>query len=542
MKKIIFIAFLLLGSIFYSTAQNCEAWFYYIQDSTNFQQISFLDGSSPQNDIIAWTWDFGDGFSSNVQNPTHTYNSNGDYSVELVIETAICSDTIVEILNVTDTISSCFTDFIYLQDEVDPLTFDFIGGFESDNMQGLTWLWDFGDGVTSLEQNPTHTFERDSAYQVTLYVSTDFCSSITEELIPTGTYYWGDECLAMFSYSLFDPAGLTFGFYDESWAGVDSLYSVLWDFGDGETSTDKYPVHTFQSEGIYDVKLTIETQNCTDFYSITIFAGEDVWYPDSCQAMFYFEQNISNPYEIKFSDLSVFSGSNNFWFWDFGDGEFDYSQNPTHIYDFEGTYVVSLEITSDTCSNIFSIELIIDEDSVYANELEALFFPEYIDENTVEFHNISQGNIIDRYWDFGDGTYSTEHSPIHDFDEVGIHEIALSIGNETGANTIVVTIDYSSKSILSAVSYPGGNFLTVSEISTSNLIIYPNPTSDLLFFELGQETECKVQIINLLGQIILSKSIGNQNSSIKVSSLPQGIYFVKTYSKNSSNTATFVKK
>ncbi|MFN2137407.1 MAG: PKD domain-containing protein [Candidatus Promineifilaceae bacterium] len=133
-----------------------------------------------------------------------------------------------------------------------PLTVQF-----SDQSGGApnAWNWDFGDGSTSTEQNPSHTYTANGRYTVTLQVDyeTDEPSTVTKTdyiIVAEPT-----EPRATFSASpLFGIAPLTVAFTDES-GGVPSSWS--WDFGDGGTSTEQHPTHTYSQEGIYDVTLTI---------------------------------------------------------------------------------------------------------------------------------------------------------------------------------------------------------------------------------------------------------------------------------------------
>ena len=548
MKKIA-ITILFLFSIVSIYAQDCDAWFYSVPDTLDGQVVNFFDGSSPHNEIIAWDWDFGDGFNSSLKNPNHVYTSDGQYTVTLVITTSQCTDTITEIIEVISNPTHCFADFTFFPDDINELEINFVGFYQADDTTGLSWNWDFGDGNNSTEKNPVHIFASDSAYTVSLAVGNGTCTDSTSKNVAIGNYFYGDSCTAMFSYSVLDPAGFTFEFYDKSWAGEDTNYTVLWQFGDGYSSTELSPIHTYQTEEKFVVSLTIQSQSCTDNFSMNIYSGEDTWYPENCQAMFYFEQNESNYYQIQFLDASSYSGNNNYWFWDFGDGSYSYLQNPTHVFSQEGEYNVTLQISSDSCTNSFSTELIIDIDSIYVQDIEALFYPEFIDEKTVKFHNLSQGDIEELQWDFGDGAHSLAPNPTHDFDEVGIHEIALSIRNDHGANTLLMQIEYSASSkkysselIKYSKNYPGGTFSAVEEISDYNLIIYPNPISDFLIIKNVQESYNIIQIFNSLGQCIMYEQFDSKSNTLDVSNLSKGVYLVKIFSKNSVKKATFIKE
>jgi PKD repeat protein/N-acetylmuramoyl-L-alanine amidase len=126
------------------------------------------------------------------------------------------------------------------------VTFSDVTQGEPDN-----WYWDFGDGNISTSQVPTNTYTIAGKYNVTLSVSKGGSEpvSVTKEIEIT------DQLLALFSASATSGAfPLVVNFTDES-EGTPNEWS--WNFGDGGTSTEKHPSHTFTSEGNYTVNLTV---------------------------------------------------------------------------------------------------------------------------------------------------------------------------------------------------------------------------------------------------------------------------------------------
>ena len=139
-------------------------------------------------------------------------------------------------------------------------------------------------------------------------------------------------------------APLTIEFTDLSVPGTSEITDWLWDFGDGDQSTDQDPTHTYQEPGVYDVSLTVTSAHGTDTVTetelITVTLGPDA----------DFESDITSgdaPLEVTFTDQSVpgdFSITE--WAWDFGDGTQSTQQDPVHIYENPGTYDVSLTVTA----------------------------------------------------------------------------------------------------------------------------------------------------------------------------------------------------
>jgi PKD repeat protein len=284
--------------------------------STTDSTVTFDNNSQHSN---AWSWDFGDGTTSTSQNPTHTYTSNGTFEVCLVATYVGCS---------SDTICQPVTICI----------FETVAGFEFTNISSsevqftdtspsaISWFWDFGDGTTSIAQNPTHTYTADGTYEICLTVSDGCgfdtaCQTITICIVPT----------ANFDYSkLLNIVE----FVDES----DNATGWMWDFGDGATSTTPNPTHTYNGSGTYTVCL-VAINSC----------GMDTFCQDvtvECPAFsggFTFTQSNDTAF---FTDQSPNAIS---WLWDFGDGGSSSVQNPMHIYAQNGTFDACL-IVSDGCS------------------------------------------------------------------------------------------------------------------------------------------------------------------------------------------------
>lgn len=142
------------------------------------QTISFSDSST--FNPTGWTWDFGDGNLSTVQNPQYTYAQPGIYTVCLTVSNNCSSDSLCQNVNVTCTAPTSF--FVYNTNKLTVMFSDSSLG------SGQSWLWDFGDGSLSVLQHPQHTFSSDGTYYVCLTVTdscgTDqYCDSITVMLV-----------------------------------------------------------------------------------------------------------------------------------------------------------------------------------------------------------------------------------------------------------------------------------------------------------------------------------------------------------------------
>lgn len=313
-----------------------------------------------------------------------------------------------------------------------PLTIQFM---DESSGNPDSWEWDFGGGGTSDEQNPSHTFEKEGEYMVSLTIindSTD-CTSTFEMPVWVGDSIWfPDSCVAMF-YAYPDESDyMTFVFNDMS-IGYDGNPpdNWSWDFGDGTTSDAQNPVHTYAEEGNYQVCLTISTDDgdCENTYCEYI---DVIDWDNGCEAGFYYfpAQDSTNDeqYAIQFVDISM--GDPSTWNWEFGDGGTSTEQNPVHVYSEENYYQVCLTIANpaDSCEDTYCEEIYVTNDSIY----DCYSWFEYeINDLTVDFEgylNKDNDNAIFT-WDFGDGNTASGQSVSHTYAEDGIYPVFMEVND-----------------------------------------------------------------------------------------------------------------
>ena len=210
--------------------------------------VKFVDHSFGW--ISSWLWDFGDGSVSTDKNPVHVYSEPGVYTVTQTISDGNQFVENTQVINVKDIFSVDFA--VDTNVSFKNLTVNFTD-LSSGDIEG--WLWDFGDGSNSTLKNPVHTYSGDGNYNVTLTVYNEVMSlnvtkvnliQIYDDLVPDFT------CTA-------DEGTYSFvvGFNDGSSGNPDSW---LWDFGDGNISSDKNPIHRYGAVGIYNVTLTVSSR------------------------------------------------------------------------------------------------------------------------------------------------------------------------------------------------------------------------------------------------------------------------------------------
>ncbi len=216
-------------------------------------------GSTP----LDYIWNFGDGITSTEISPVHVYTLPGDYVVSLnaadLCGTAWVSHTVSAVCSAPQAA------FTWLDQE---LTVTFAN--QSSGRFSLSFLWDFGDGVTSTLPSPVHDYSLPAIYDVTLNAM-DLCGSgsFTDQVTTT--------CIAPTAYFTWQNDDLAVSFTNLS-AGTQPL-AYQWVFGDGSTSADPSPTHLYTSLGRYPVHLTVTGPCGTSEYESTIALGQFIFLP-----------------------------------------------------------------------------------------------------------------------------------------------------------------------------------------------------------------------------------------------------------------------
>ncbi len=398
----------------------CLADFLYVIDKDQPGRALFKQSSF--GNVTSWLWDFGDGTTSTAPDPEHVYPDDGIYEVCLTIadNNGTCSSTFCDMIGIdSDTLCEAFFTQYPFPGVNQTLQFWDLSYGNIDS-----WSWDFGDGTTSDEQNPAHTFPEPGFYEVCLTVTdydefcTDtYCSQV--EVLPSA------QCHANFAFFHDPEEPLTLSFLDNSSGEPDTWY---WDFGDGNSSMEQNPAHTFDSEGIYDICLTITNQNtgCQDTYCEMVMVYHDL----PCASFFESFEMAVDPYTYQFVDQSL--GNINIWEWDFGDGTTSVHQNPAHSYYENGVYDVCLTVSNEegTCFDEFCETLYVG----ITPECMADFYFVQDSLNSFKFHfaDASTGDIDNWEWDFGDGNVASTENPTHTYMQEGVYFVCLSISNDEG--------------------------------------------------------------------------------------------------------------
>ncbi len=402
---------------------NCSAHFTY-QCTSTANTIQFLSSfvETPTSNYM-YNWNFGDEAVSNQPNPIHTFAQSGTYHVCLTVTSSTaCTNTYCSTITIGQT-NSCDINFTYTSGLNYGVTFTPIVPTETTNIQ---YLWHFGDGTTSTNAIPTHTYNATGYYNVclTVYSATTtctYCDSIFVQIANT--------CSAAFIFQQITNTN-TLKFFSSNSTSPIPGYNYHWDFGDGHESNIHNPQHTFSQSGTYKVCLTITTTTgCTDTYCKTIIISEET--TEICNLTFTYQETASKEYA--FLGHLVPQTNDAKWYWDFGDNTTSNIQNPYHIYNNQGTYTVCLTVYSSHCDTIIT----------YCQQIHVTSCNNVCPSNftytqlaaSVHFFVANTNQTIGKclyHWDFGDGITSTLPNPTHIYSTPGVYVVCLVVSQLNG--------------------------------------------------------------------------------------------------------------
>jgi parallel beta-helix repeat protein len=213
--------------------------------------VQFSDLSS--GGVTGWSWDFGDGSTSTQQNPLHVFQNAGSFTVRLTVSSAGGQNTKTRTayVSVASPIQAPVAEFTAAPlAGTAPLSVQF-----TDQSTGASsWSWNLGDGSTSAGRNPLHTYFAGGAFTVTLTVSNSAGQATRVRQAYINVSVPTSAPVAEFAATpTMGVAPLSVQFTDLS---TGSPAAWLWDFGDGQTSSERNPAHIYTTSGAYTVRLT----------------------------------------------------------------------------------------------------------------------------------------------------------------------------------------------------------------------------------------------------------------------------------------------
>ena len=355
--------------------------FDYSESSENCKLFSFENTSSFSHgdDVVSWSWDFGDGTGSSEENPIHQFDAAGSYDVclKMIVFTGVecCEKTecrTITVANCADQGCKAELGFTYSYDNDLRCLNSFSGYTSYTNAEVIGWFWDFGDGNTGVGQNPQHIYAADGTYVVCVNivlkngngeccvyqacnrVSTAGCKEILSDN-PKPSYTTVDNAgscgvSAEANYAVSDENCKLISFKNNSVfsSGMQPI-AWRWRFGDGTYSSEQHPTHEYTASGQYQVCLEViaagEKGCCIEEHCFIVNVQNCP--KPTCKADPFFTLSNLGDFDCIYQfngDLNFVNGEVISWIWDFGDGSSATGQDVQHFYENGGDFTICLTV------------------------------------------------------------------------------------------------------------------------------------------------------------------------------------------------------
>ncbi|HMQ49433.1 MAG TPA: PKD domain-containing protein [Saprospiraceae bacterium] len=467
-----------------------EAAFTFMQAGATF---SFANASQNAD---TYYWDFGDGGSSTLIDPAHTFSESGYFAVTLFAIQSACQDTAVFTVNIAIAGAPVAAFEVGATLGCAPFSVQYFNT-SSGEIESIEWSFPGGTPSTSTAANPLVVYNLPGTYSASLQVSNSFGTATFESV----------SLIQVQSPPLIDVVpmvdGLTVSFVNNTQNADD----YFWDFGDGMTTFEMAPSHTFAQTGQYEVVFQA-VNTCGTFTSILPVT---VGMPP---LVYFFTENPTGgcaPMQVTF--MAAIDGDYAGLEWQFEGGSPASSneQSPVVLYETPGNYAVSLTAESNFPPQNLTLNEYI---QVYSRPEPDFDFS--VDGLTVVFTNLSF-DASDYVWNFDDGNSSQEENPSHTYVQPGVYQVNLNASNANCSKAISKTV----------VLMPNA----LENLDTQkNGFVFPNPTDGLLYFRSANPDWQALtwRLYNELGQPMSQGVFVNENVW-DLSTFEAGMYFLNIH-------------
>lgn len=418
--------------------------------------VNFVDQTN--NNPISWQWDFGDGSFSSIENPSHTYTTNGNFQVKLVVCNAFGCDSITQTVNI----------------------FSLTGPIAA-NCNPITTSYCCGMGIAEVTLNTINNISTNASAGYQNFSCTQSTTLIAGNsytlTVKTATTVYNENVRAWIDYN------------------NNGVFEVLSEQVLATNNVNLTHTATFIIPGTAVTNVPLRLRIADDYYinpapqpCNNVLNGQFEDYsviilPNTAPPSANFTFNITDPcdYIVQFNDQSLNALSLS---WDFGDGFTSTVQNPSHQYANSGVYVVWQYVTNaygiDSTSNFVTINSFNPSLSYTGTLLEG---------NSISFTCIPSGGSS-FIWNFGDGFQSTIQNPQHIYQNMGTYYLTLNISNGPCSVTLYDTL------IINGITAIKEQALPVS------LVAFPNPFSDniQINYNLNETSQVSLKVLDVVGR------------------------------------------
>ncbi len=453
------------------------------------ESITFVMlATDPEGQTMTRAWDFGDGFSSTDESPTHAYAADGSFTVQVTVTDSAGGSssvsTVVTVDNASPLIQSLGGD---LTGETNA-TFSFQGVATDPGGDPLTYTWDWGDGSpqesgSSLSSH-THVFTSAGVYLVT-WIVTDGQGAATQQTISVEVN--APPVLDTINFSPTTPEeaeSITFVVLATDPEG--QTMTRAWDFGDGFSSTDESPTHAYAADGSFTVQVTV-TDSAGGSSSVSTVVTVDNASPliQSLGGDLTGETNAT----FSFQGVATDPGGDPLTYtWDWGDGSPQESgsslSSHTHVFTSAGVYLVTLIVADDQGAETQQTI------SVAVNALPVISQLNVDQVSSVEGDIVAfevvasdpDGHTISYSWDFGDNSpLISSATPAHVFVDDGDYTVTVTVTDQLGAarsSSVVFSVLNGPPVLLALVGSTTG--VMGQSLSFAGSVQYPAGIADTL--------------------------------------------------------------
>jgi PKD repeat protein len=357
----------------------------------------------------------------------------------------------------------------------------------TDEFVNTSWSWNFGDGQTSMEQNPVHTYANAGEYTAILTTENGTKKVLVNLLDQT-------PVVIVTTINATGAPPLTKTFTASGSNFVPG--SGTWNFGDGESIQADSASHTYNVDGVFPVSFTVTYggKTVTKTGTVTVHTPKP--------PIVDFSATPRDGLTVDFEDLSENSPTG--WTWDFGEDPLKIKKT-AHTYAVPGTYNVKLTATN-TDGSVAKTKSIAVTVSDPVNPLPVANFssvaPVPSASLSLSFTDLSTNTPSSWLWDFGDGTTSTLKSPSHSYAIAGTYQVKLTATNENGSS------DVTKVTVVTAPVIPPASW------SVSPEVVPVSTTARITLSSSGFKTGSKIRITQPENIGIVSKIISFSSTQI----------------------------
>jgi PKD repeat protein len=450
--------------------------------------------SNTSANAVSYTWHFGDGQSSTQANPMHSYGNNGTYTVMLIAQNQCGADTLTQSVTLGIAPSA---DFEADKLEVcagDPVQFNNL----SAGADTYSWELPGASPNTSVAVNPMVVYTTAGVYPVTLTASNAFGSDVQVK-----TAFITVIGLPMAGFAS-NATGLSLSLQNNS----QFANSYTWHFGDGQSSTQANPMHSYGNNGTYTVMLIAQNQCGADTLTQSVTLGIA---PSADFEADKLEVCAGDP--VQFTNLSAGADT---YSWEFPGASPNTSVavNPMVVYTTAGVYPVTL-----TASNAFGADVETKTAFITVIGFPAAAFTIDSMGLTITLVNVSQ-NADTYMWNFGDGNTSLLAQPTHTYTAPGHYVIQLTAQNQCGASILEKMVSI-------------GTSATLNPAWLEAVRIFPNPNKGDFTLEMTGEATDNVQLslFSPDGRLVSSEAVafgaGRLLMNFEYENLHSGVYLLQ---------------